>query len=213
MSKIAALQELIDILDRLLGPNGCPWDREQTMESLRTTVLEETCELIEAIDLNDNNHIKEELGDLLLNAFFLCNLAQKENRCTFESVVTALNAKLIRRHPHIFGESAAHNTEDVVNLWHEVKAKEKGESGNILDSIPKGLPSLARALKVLKRLKKEGYAGVPTPSAQTFSSDEELGEHLIAICSRALEQKLDPELALRKILTQLEHQYRNTCAF
>jgi tetrapyrrole methylase family protein/MazG family protein len=207
MSKITAIQELIDILDRLLGPNGCPWDQEQTMQTLRCTVLEETCELIEAIDLNNDPHIKEELGDLLLNAFFLCNLAQKENRFSFESVVTELNAKLIRRHPHVFGESTAANADDVVNLWHEVKAKEKGEKVSILDSVPKGLPGLARAQKVLKRLKKAGYEEVPPPVSQTFASNDELGQHLMQVCSRALDQKLDAEIALRQVLT---HQYRAT---
>lgn len=213
MTTINELQKLLDILDRLLAPDGCPWDREQTMQTLRCTVLEETCELIEAIDLNNDPHIKEELGDLLLNAVFLCKLAQKENRFEMESVVEQLNQKLIRRHPHIFGESTAQSAEDVVDLWNAVKSKEKGEQGNVLDSIPKGLPGLARAQKALKRMHKAGYHKLPKSSEQTFDSEEDLGRHLLEVCMRASEQKIDAEIALRKVLTHLEHQYRNSNSF
>lgn len=208
MSTLTEFEKLLGILDRLLGPNGCPWDREQTMQTLRCTVLEETCELIEAIDLNNDPHIKEELGDLLLNAVFFCKLAQKENRFEMESVIAALNEKLIRRHPHIFGESSVENADDVVRLWNEVKAKEKGGQLDILESIPKGLPGLARAQKVLKRLSKAGYKDLPAPASQTFENNQELGRHLMAVCSKAIEQKLDAEIALREVLTHLEHQYK-----
>lgn len=97
--------ELIEIIDRLLGPDGCPWDKEQTLQSLRSSVLEEVCEVIEAIDLNDNAHIKEELGDLFFNTIFLCKIAEKEKRFTVTEILKELNEKLIRRHPHVFGES------------------------------------------------------------------------------------------------------------
>lgn len=204
----AAFEKLMETLDRLLGPNGCPWDRAQTMQTLRTTVLEETCELIEAIDLNNNSHIKDELGDLLLNAVFLCKLAEKESRFEMVSVIENLNDKLIRRHPHIFGDAYADSPDAVVDVWNAVKAKEKTEDTHILDSLPKGLPSLMRAQKALKRLKKAGYARMPAQSSASFDSEEALGNHLMEVCMRAGEQKLDAEIALRKVLTQLESQSR-----
>lgn len=208
MKTITAFQKLLDILDRLLGPNGCPWDREQTMQSLRCTVLEETCELIEAIDLNNDPHIKEELGDLILNAVFFCKLAEKEKRFPMDSVIENLNDKLIRRHPHVFGESKAENADSVIDIWNEVKSKEKGEQTNVLDSIPKGLPGLARAQKALKRMKKAGYAELPKVHQQKFKSEDDLGNHLLEVCMQAGEQKLDAEIALRKVLTHLEQQFR-----
>lgn len=209
MATVTAFQQLLDILDRLLGPGGCPWDREQTMQSLRCTVLEETCELIEAIDLDNDPHIQEELGDLLLNAVFLCKLAQKEQRFSMETVIEKLNEKLIRRHPHVFGESHASNPEEVIELWNAVKAKEKTAPQSALDSIPKGLPGLARAQKSLKRMAKAGYTGLPKAGKDVYTSEEKLGEQLLAICAAAQEQGYDCEVSLRKVLTHLEHDFRS----
>lgn len=197
---------LSEILDQLLGPGGCPWDQEQTMETLRCTVLEETCELIEAIDLNDNEHILEELGDLFLNAVFLCKLAEKEKRFSMESVIHYLNEKLIRRHPHVFGNQKAETVEEVLNQWNAIKQNEIKHKESVLDTLPKGLPSLARAKKALKRMSKAGFE-VPTGGVPDFSTEEELGELLLCIAAKAGD--MDPEIALRKRLTEVEHKFRS----
>lgn len=199
-------KRLTDILDRLLGPGGCPWDQEQTMESLRCTVLEETCELIEAIDLDDNAHIKEELGDLFLNAVFLCKLAEKEKRFPMNDVLHDLNEKLVRRHPHVFGDAKAENVEDVLDQWTAIKKQEIKDYESVLDTLPKGLPSLARAKKAIKRMRKDGF-DVSEEGAPAFESEEELGDLLLKIAAKAGD--IDPEIALRKKLTHLEHQFRS----
>lgn len=201
--------ELNAILDRLLGPGGCPWDQEQTMQSLRCSVLEETCELIEAIDLNNDPHILEELGDLFLNAIFLCKLAEKEKRFSVIKVLSSLNEKLIRRHPHIFGNETAKTAADVVEIANQVKKQEMSGKQSILDTIPKGLPSLARAQKVIKRVKRAGYQKLPQNKTASFQDEQQLGDLLLSIAAQAAEQGLDAEIALRKTLTHLEHDFRN----
>lgn len=209
-------EELIDrfkdvnsTLDRLLGPGGCPWDQEQTMQSLRCTVLEETCELIEAIDLNNDPEILEELGDLFLNAIFLCKLAEKEKRFPVAKVLQNLNEKLIRRHPHIFADAVAKTTNDVLDQWNAIKQAELKDKKSVLDTIPKGLPSLARAQKALKRMKKAGYNNTPKNAHLPFKNEEQLGALLLSLSEQASEQGLDAEIALRKALTHLEHQFRD----
>ncbi len=202
-------QKLLDILERLIGPDGCPWDQEQTMQSLRYSVLEETCELIEAIDLNDDPHICEELGDLFLNATFLCRLAQKEERFPFHAVLEKLNEKLIRRHPHVFGDAQVETVDDLVAQWAEIKKQEKGErTGSVIDDIPKGLPSLTRAQKSLKRMRKEKFENLPSQDKHSFTTEDELGDLLLDIAYQARHQKLDAEHALRKRLAHLEQEFR-----
>jgi tetrapyrrole methylase family protein/MazG family protein len=197
---------LIEILDRLLGPGGCPWDQEQTMESLRCTLLEETCELIEAIDLQDDPNIKEELGDLFLNAVFLCKLAEKEERFPMREVLHDLNEKLVRRHPHVFGDGKAESVDEVLDQWNAIKREEIKHLSSVLDTLPKGLPSLARAKKAIKRMKKADFE-VPEREVPDFETEEELGELLLAIAAKAGD--MDPEIALRKRLTHLEHEFRS----
>jgi tetrapyrrole methylase family protein/MazG family protein len=198
------------ILDRLLAPDGCPWDREQTLQSLRTTVLEEVCELIEAIDLDDNRHIQEELGDLFLNFIFFCKIAEKEQRFTQQAVLKGLADKLIRRHPHIFGDAKVEDAQAVVHQWEAIKSAEAHNSQrtNVLDGIPKGLPALARAQKVCKRLMKAGYAELPEPFRGELTGEEELGQLLLAIVRAAQAQGLDAEQALRSCLAQHEQRFR-----
>jgi tetrapyrrole methylase family protein / MazG family protein len=128
LNSMDAFNHVSEILDRLLAPNGCPWDREQTMETLRHTVLEEVCELIEAINLRDDAHIQEELGDLFLNALFFCKIAEKEKRFTLQSVLEELAKKLIHRHPHVFGDAEIKDTKAVLNQWEAIKSAEARNS-------------------------------------------------------------------------------------
>lgn len=203
--------ELMEIIDRLLGPEGCPWDREQTLQSLRSSVLEEVCEVIEAIDLNDNAHIQEELGDLLFNAVFLCKIAEKEKRFLVVSILKELNEKLIRRHPHVFGEGKKiHTVDELYEQWNRIKKEEKGKEirKSALDGISKHLPVLARAQKVLKKLEKASY---PTQVSETvlpaINHEKELGEHLLSLVKLAQEKGLDAEHALRSALAHLEKDF------
>lgn len=203
--------ELIEIIDRLLGPDGCPWDREQTLQSLRSSVLEEVCEVIEAIDLDDNTHIKEELGDLFFNVIFISKIAEKEKRFAFKEILKELNDKLIRRHPHVFGEGKKINTVDeLYEQWNEIKKSEKGKEirKSALDGISKHLPALARAQKSLQRMKKSHYsANLPKIEYPQLKDEKELGEHLLALVSYAQHHGLDAEHALRKALAQLEKDF------
>lgn len=203
-------ERLLSIMETLLGPNGCPWDREQTIQSLRYSVLEETCEVIEAIDLDQNGHICEELGDLFFNAAFLCQLAQKEERFLFQKVLFDLNEKIIRRHPHVFGESFAASEEELAVQWENIKKQEKAAQAadSVLDSLPRGLPSLSRAFKSLKRMEKAQFDQLPANENYSFTTEEELGELLLKIANSARKKKIDPEHALRKQLALLESKFR-----
>jgi len=207
-----ACDELIEIIDRLLGPDGCPWDKVQTLQSLRSSVLEEVCEVIEAIDLDDNDHIKEELGDLFFNAIFLCKIAEKEKRFTFEEIVEELNEKLIRRHPHVFGDGKKINTvHELSQQWEKIKKEEKGKEtrSSALDGISKQLPALARTQKALKKMKKAGFQSQFSKSYFAHIHDEKsLGEHLLSLVEHAQEKDLDAEHALRKAFTHLEKDFR-----
>lgn len=204
-------EKVSDILDRLLGPDGCPWDREQTFQSLRSSVLEETCELIEAVDRSDSHHIKEELGDLYLNFIFFCKIAEKEGLFTTAEVLEGLADKLIRRHPHIFGDVEAKDTAEVLRQWEKIKKTEAHSSGHesILDSIPKQLPALARAQKSLKRMRKAKYSDLPSPSSKSYRNEDQLGEALLSLVFAVEAQGLDAEQALRSALEKLETAFRS----
>lgn len=211
MSELELIREHLAVVDRLLGDNGCPWDKEQTMRSARKYVLEEVSELIEAIDLEDNPHIEEELGDLFYNAIFLSRLAAKEGRATLQDAVRGITEKLIRRHPHIFGTESATTAEEVIHHWETAKRKEKETRQSVFDGIPKNLPSLSRAQKIADRLKNKDLNFLSkTNSLPQFQSEEELGELLFDLAKKADALKIDPEQALRKYLARLEQEFRRS---
>ncbi len=198
---------LIEILERLLAPDGCPWDREQTLHSIRHSLVEETYEVIEAIDLDDNRQIEEELGDLLFVAVFLCLLAQKEGRFTLQDALTHVVAKLVRRHPHIFGEVKLKTSQEVLRQWDEIKQIEKKEERkSALDGIPKDLPALARAQKMIKKLVNKHF--VSQKSKDSFSPEEQAGEKLWQLVQEMAKQGIQAEQALRKRLAQIEVEFR-----
>lgn len=201
---------LLEIIERLLGPGGCPWDREQTLSSLRSLLMEEACEVIDAIDLNENSHIQEELGDLLFNAVFLCRIAQKEDRFSISDVIEEINEKLIRRHPHVFGDvKNIHTTEDLYIQWDKIKKTEKGKENreSALDGISKHLPSLARAQKAVKRMRKAGFDPQIPSELIYIHSEKELGQHLLSLVELAEQKGLEAESALRKALTHLKQEF------
>lgn len=203
------LQNLIDIIEQLLGPEGCPWDREQTMKSMRADLLEETHEFLHAIDVEDYENAKEELGDLLFLVLFIAKLAEKENRFDLNHATDGIANKLVRRHPHVFaGTKGINESSEVLKQWDELKLQErKSEPMQCdLDNIQKGMPTLVRAQKVMKRFHKAGFE----VSKQTEVLDEKsFGDALLSLISQGYAKGLDAENALRSSLAAQEAIYRN----
>lgn len=203
--------ELFNILKKLLGPGGCPWDQKQTLETLRKHVLEEVYELIEAIDFNENEMIKEELGDLFFNVLFFCLVGEKEKRFTTEEVLDEISQKLVRRHPHVFGETKVKDAEEVLKRWEEIKRteKKKHERKSLLDGIPKDLPSLARGQKIFQKLKKVDYPiEFERKFDQGWKSKEELGEEICHLLYKAEELGFDAELICRETLDNFSNRFK-----
>ena len=193
-------ENLLEIANRLLGTGGCPWDREQTFFTLQPYLLEETHELIEAIDGKDPKKISEELGDVLYALIFIAKLGEKEGSFTFAESVRTVAEKLIRRHPHVFGEKKISSTEDVVNNWEEIK-KQEGKKSPIAD-IPPTLPALCRAQKVIHKLRKSEIFKVEERNSH------EIGERLWDLVQEADAQGIDAESALRRVCLAEEKKHR-----
>lgn len=206
--------KLVELMRRLLAPDGCPWDREQTYESLRQYVLEEACEVIDAIDTGDPDELREELGDLALQVVFLSELARRDGRFGPDDVMRGICEKLVRRHPHVFGDAEARSAEAVIDNWEAIKREEKG-ARFLVEGIPRSLPSLERAHRVSQIVARVGFdwpdaRGSRQKVAEEISEvdeaiasgrqdriEEELGDLLFAIVNLARHYGVDPELALR----------------
>ena len=191
--------QLLKIADQLLGPNGCPWDKRQTFSSLQPYLLEEAHELIEAIDLNISEKIKEEFGDLLYTLVFLAKVGEKEGIFTLSESIRSIGEKLIRRHPHIFGEVKVESADEVVKNWEEIKKSEGKKSP--VDQIPPTLPALARAQKVVQKMTR---AKKLENKETLIHSEEELGRSLWDLVRQAEQLGFDAERALRKV--SMEHE-------
>jgi uncharacterized protein YabN with tetrapyrrole methylase and pyrophosphatase domain len=163
MKKTPAINDLLRVMSRLRSPTGCPWDREQSHQSLRRHAIEEVYELIDAIEAGDDVEMAEELGDLLLQVVFHCQLARERGAFDFEQVARQQVDKLIRRHPHVFGQTKVKNVDEVWANWERIKKAEKHGTRHArhsaLDGVPKHLPALMRAEKLLKKARKAGLAG------------------------------------------------------
>ena len=151
-----SFEDLVELSKFLRSPEGCPWDREQTLNTLRTFILEEAHEVIQAIEMNDIEELKEELGDLLYEILFASQICNEEGKFTVEDVVNQLYYKLVRRHPHVFGEEKAKDAEEAVKRWHGEKLKEKTRKRNLLQ-IPRSLPALLRAQRVGDKASQVGF--------------------------------------------------------
>ncbi|NLB87989.1 MAG: nucleoside triphosphate pyrophosphohydrolase [Syntrophomonadaceae bacterium] len=204
------MQELLDVMDKLLGEDGCPWDREQTHESLIRYLIEESYEVIEAIQEGDMNKLKEELGDLLLQVVFHAALAEREGHFNFEDVADTVTKKMIQRHPHVFGKMDLKTSDDVMDKWEGFK-KQEGKKF-LLDGIPKGMPALLRALKMQEKAARVGFDWPDVKGAidkfkeeveelKDASSDEqlkeEMGDMFFALVNIARLKNIDPEEALQ----------------
>jgi tetrapyrrole methylase family protein/MazG family protein len=154
-----SLSKLIKITETLMGDDGCPWDKVQTRESLKPYLVEETYEVLEALDENDPEKIKDELGDLLYQILFHSKISSLKGEFDFQDVIDNLSEKMVRRHPHVFEERKLNTPDQVIRQWEEIKKKEnnKANQKSILDSVPINLPSLLRAQKLQKKAAKEGF--------------------------------------------------------
>jgi len=201
------LDELIAVLEYLRAPGGCAWDREQTHESLVQCLIEETYELVDAIENGSRADLIEELGDVLYQVIFHSDLAAHTvgEGFTLEDVAASMTAKMVGRHPHVFAQATAATAGEVVTLWEVQKTFEKPHRTSVLDGIPLGMPSLALAAKLLGRAEKVGIVQTESASAP---NEEELGALLLAIVAGARADGLDAERALRTTLRSLQRQIR-----
>ena len=208
----ARLLDLVAVMDRLRSPGGCPWDAEQTHESLVPYLIEEAHELVEAIESGDRTHMAEELGDVLLQVAFHARMAEEHPDSPFgiDDVAGGIVEKLVRRHPHVFAEGDvdgevevegdATTPEDVAASWERIKADEKPHRTSPLDGIPAGLSALARANKAADRLHQAGLGDVMAEAAH----GDDIGPRLLALVLEARRAGVDPEAALRAVVRDLE---------
>jgi nucleoside triphosphate diphosphatase len=228
-----AIDRLLAIMARLRGPDGCPWDREQTFATLRPYVLEETYEVLEAIDAGDPREHCEELGDLLLQIVFQAQLAREAGQFAFEDVAEAISSKLVSRHPHVFGDADVMDAEGVLRQWAALKRKEKQARGggkSVLEGVPREMPALARADRLTEKASRIGFdwpdargprAKVDEELAELDAAiasgdraevEHELGDALFALANLARKLQIAPEEALRgsvgRFIERFEHVER-----
>ena len=202
------LEELIAVLEQLRAPGGCAWDRDQTHESLVQYLIEETYELVDAIESGSREEMIEELGDVLYQVIFHSDIAAEAGQFTLEDVAAHMTAKMIGRHPHVFGDTTAETAADVVAVWDDLKKIEKPGRTSVLDGIPQGMPSLGLADKLLGKAGKLGLVDVGAQASIPLDDEEELGGLLLAIVASAKASGLDAERALRSTLRGLQQEIR-----
>ncbi|MEO8800304.1 MAG: nucleoside triphosphate pyrophosphohydrolase [Polyangiaceae bacterium] len=223
----STLPRLVGVMRRLLGPGGCPWDREQTLMTLRKYVLEEACEVIDAIESNNRADLREELGDLLLQVVFQAELARSESAFAIDDVVSAIVDKLVTRHPHVFGDMSAEDADEVLRNWEKIKAQEKKAKGKVgvLSGVPRSLPALTRAQRIGEKVSRVGFdwedqkgsrAKVAEELAELDEAiakgdadaiEEELGDTLFALVNLSRHVKVDAEGALRRTIDKFRARF------
>ena len=219
-----AYVRLVEIMQRLLAPDGCPWDREQDPLTLRRYVLEEACEVIDALDSGDRAALREELGDLLLQVVFLGELMRNEGAFGPDDVVQAIAEKLVRRHPHVFADALVSGAGEVLQNWERIKAAEKKDRA-LLDSVPRSLPALTRAQRVGEKVERVGFDWPDARGSRAKVSEEmgeldraiaqgdkgriesELGDVLFALVNLARHVEVDAEGALRRTIEKFQRRF------
>jgi XTP/dITP diphosphohydrolase len=204
------LQRLVEVMDRLRSPGGCPWDAEQTHESLVKYLLEESYEFIDSVDAKDREGMREELGDVLLQVYFHSRIAQDHPTDPFsiEDVARAIADKLIRRHPHVFDGLQVSGTEEIIDNWEEIKAKEKGRT-SALDGVALAQPALPLVEKLLYRAEKyKVNVELTKYQSDKPATKESVGEALASIIAWARDNDIDPENALRLYGRQIAEQIK-----
>lgn len=224
-----SLARLCDIMHRLLGPNGCPWDREQTIESLRPYLIEETYEVLEAMETGHPEDHCEELGDLLMQIVFQAALRDQQDAFDIDDVANGISDKLVRRHPHVFADATADSAEEVERNWEAIKAREKAARGTsqtrTLGGVPQGLPALIRAQKISKKAAKVGFDWPDVAGCRAKVTEElgevdraiasgdkdairhEIGDLLFAVVSLARKVGCDAEESLRGCTRRFEDRF------
>ena len=211
-----SFQGLVDIMARLRAPGGCPWDREQNFDSIKRYTIEETYEVIDAIERKDYAALCEELGDLMLQPVFYAQMAAEAGHFDIGDSLRAINEKLIRRHPHVFGETEVASSDEVLSNWDAIKAKEKGDHAQgLLDSVNRAQPALMEAMQISKKAAKAGFEWAAFEDVLAKLQEEvaelkqaraegdeaeiegEIGDLLFTVVNLARWVKVDPEQALR----------------
>lgn len=221
-------ERLVEIMAKLRSADGCPWDRQQTHETLKKYVIEETYEVVDAVDAGDMEELCGELGDLLLQILFHAQLARERGDFDIARVIEGISTKLIRRHPHVFGDVEVASAEEVLHNWEQIKSAEKGfeKRESLLDGVPNSLPSLMRAMEISKRAAGAGFEW-PNLDAVIEKLDEEvhelkhevamghreraaeeIGDLLFTIVNVARWMKVDPEDALRTMTKRFAERFR-----
>ena len=205
LAHAATYADLQEIIAHLRAPGGCPWDRKQTHQSLRPYLLEETYEVLDALDAEDNDALMEELGDLLIQVALHVQIATEEGEFKLADVIRYVVEKLVRRHPHVFGDVSVYDADDVARNWEAIKQEERKQNGEaekkktLLDGIPASLPALSRAQTYVSRLSRVGY---PLPGPEPLT-EEELGRRLLFLAELAEVAGLDAEASLRTVTVRL----------
>lgn len=221
-----AFAKLVEIMARLRAPGGCPWDREQSFDTIKPYLLEETYEVMDAIDARDFKGLEEELGDLLLQPVFFAQMASEEGRFDIADSLQAINSKLIRRHPHVFAAGDAKTSDDVKRRWDEIKAEEKPERPKgLLTNVPRSLPALVEAQQIASRAAGAGFdwahidqvfdklreelaeLDAARATAQQKEIEGEIGDILFVIVNLARFLKVDPEQALRATNAKFRNRF------
>jgi MazG family protein len=221
-----SLSELVEVMDRLLAPDGCPWDREQTLDSLRPFLLEETHEVLDAIERGTPADHCEELGDLLMQIVFQAALRRTEGAFDIDDVVRGIAGKLVRRHPHVFGDASAETADEVLAQWSKIKEAEKGPSAaSVLEGVPVSLPALARAQQLGSRAGDVGFDWPAIDGTRNKVTEEvgeldgaiasgdrsriesEVGDLLFAVVNLSRKLKVDAESALRGANQRFEARF------
>jgi len=221
-------RKLVETMARLRAPGGCPWDREQTFDSIKPYTLEETYEVLDAIDRREWSELAEELGDFMLQAVFYAQMASEEKLFDIGDALDAINSKLIRRHPHVFGEQTAETAGDVKRIWGEVKAaekKDKGKLDGLLANVPRALPALVEAQQISSRAAAAGFdwenpdqvldklheeLAEFAEARRNASHDElenEMGDLLFVLVNLARFVKVDPEQSLRRTNAKFRRRF------
>jgi len=220
-------QELLKIMEKLRGEEGCPWDREQTRDSLKPYIIEEAYELVEAIEEGDPSKIKEELGDLLFQIVFQCQIAKEAGQFRFPDVISNIGKKMTARHPHVFGDAEYKTTDEVLVHWEEQKKREGKMRESILEGVPKALPALLRARRiqdraagvgfdweraedVLKKLDEElGEFKVALEAKNRDKIEDELGDIFFMLVNISRFISVNPEDALRRTISKFIRRFRH----
>jgi len=224
------IDKLLAVMKKLRAPGGCPWDREQTHETLKPNLIEETYEVLHALDEDDPTELRDELGDLLLQIVFHAQLAKEKNRFDMQDVIDAICHKIIRRHPHVFGDIRVDSTKEVLDNWDRIKEMEltgkNKQRASALDGLPPGLPALYEAYQLGVRAARTGFdwtdvSGVldkireelseledQLPSRETASIKEETGDILFAVVNLCRFLKIDPETSLKQTNLKFKKRFK-----